>query len=465
MKKLFILLALLPFISLAQRYEGERNKKGEPDGEGVIYFDNLSGGFTEKLEGTFKNGAPTKGKSFRYFKENGRIQMKFEGKFKLKQKGVFHKLSDLVATGKIAFYYYEENEFYNDRGYYVIWGDYDGKNIRNSCCVSGKKRQMCHNPNANWNNWTEKLTPEAMQYFKELFPSVGSACVFDRKPEFQRIHVARKHDSFIRLNNIRWSGPVKNGLLDGKGNGYLTTTSDDGGSLNYTFEGEFREGVPVMVTIHREYYWDKNGWINSREDKSTVRVSTGELRNNLRPFKIERLSGKSYWRQDTSYEGYVDENFNFKSDYAEEAKKDQIEKENAAWGSLFNAVGKVVGGTLTVMNELAPGSTNSNKGLEFDEKECKAPSGDLVKTDFFGQKLLYYHYEKNGVIKFRKYSWWIEYNVYIYSFDESKKHYQASTSSYEPYELGLGPVLVTEYKTYEEMETAIVNTLLKAEKQ
>ena len=457
-----ISLLLSTFLSItmfAQHYEGERNKKGEPHGQGVMFFDNVDNTYNEKLEGTFKNGIPQKGKSYRYYKESGRLQMIFEGKFKIKEKSVLRKLSDLNATGDIVSYFYEDSKNYNDRGYQVKWGKYDNGFLK-GCMLFCKKKKIRYVEGNNFTSKEKEMTPEAQKFYNELYSHVGSAWIFDRKPEFDRIHVTRKIDSFIKLNNIHWAGSVKNGFLDGKGDGYLSTTSDNGGSLDYTFEGEFREGVPVNVTISRKYYWDKNGWINSREDKSSIRVTTGDLRNNMRPFKVESISGKSKWQLDTSYEGFVDGNFQFKSDYAENAEKEQVEKQNKAWGALFNAVGKTVGGTLAVAEKIAPGSNgnSANNVIELETNKCKAPSGKLILTDLldlFGTGD--YKHENDGKLYFRykNKSTWVSYNI-IYDNDKEFQYYHAWNSG-----ISNGFIPDKKCKTYDEMINNIYEAINK----
>lgn len=87
-------------------YEGKKDKKGLPHGNGTMYFEptyyNVV--YVEALEGEFKNGSPVKGKSIRYFKNNGKLEMKFEGKFFPKWEGVPRNLGDLNVEGNLLFY-------------------------------------------------------------------------------------------------------------------------------------------------------------------------------------------------------------------------------------------------------------------------------------------------------------------------------------------------------------------------
>ena len=438
-----------------KNYEGDTDKEGRPDGYGTMYFEPKYGNiaYTEKLEGLWKKGVPVSGKAYRHFKENGKPRMKFEGEFKLKKKGVLNYLEDLKLKGNMVFYSYNEDSEYQTRGNQVFWGYYDGK-IKNGYYLATKTKQMGTIRNGEYGRLGKNgaLTAEAQKYYNEISP-LGSAWIFDRKPEFERIHVVRKKDSFIKLNNIYWSGSIKNGLLDGKGSGSVSTTLDKNNTVQYSIEGEFREGAPLNVRIYRillhkalvNNMWTHNKWVTEKVDESTVEVTTGELRNNLRPFRVDRIRGSSYWREDTSYEGYVDENFKFKSDYAEEAKKEQIEKENQAWGALFNAVGAAVGGTINVLNKLAPDTPSKSYdtgSIEIDWDNCKEPSVELeIIPCFFDCE---WESEEPGVIAFKNSSNKYKYKIRCHP-DKTFRFYEVK-----------GPYAQGFYKTKEEMMKAIV---------
>lgn len=441
-KILLMLLAVLPLTTFAQQYEGERNKDGQPDGQGVMCFKSVTNGviFDERIEGTFKKGVPQKGKAYRTYRKDGRPKYIFEGKFKLKKEGVLRNLADLLKTGNIIFYYYEDGDNYKKYGYEITWGPYKNNDMKNYYGLSCKDKTMYYITNDRVERTTTQLTAEAKRLYDELYSHVGSAWIFDRNPEFDGFRVKRKQDSFVKLDNIHWAGSVKNGFIDGKANGFLSMRTSEDGTLNYTFEGEFREGVPVNVTIERKYYWDKNGWYNSRKDNSTVQVSTGNLRNNLRPFLVKSISGSSHYSSDTSYEGYVDENFKFKSDYCDQARKEQIEKENQAWGALFGAVAKAVGTTAKIANEIAPQGSGS---VEIDWSNSKEPSGDLTTTVIGGG---HYTHLNKGIIKIK--------NGNRYSYN--KVYGDSGGKNFWYYEVSGPKVLNKRCKTKEEMIDAII---------
>jgi len=392
------MMVCMPVLGFSQsatqpiNYEGATDKEGRPDGYGTMHFDAVYNGiaYTERLEGTWKKGVPVEGKCFRYYKDSGKIRMRFEGKFKMKEKGVLRNLWDLKWIGNIVFYYYEDNKYYDERGYFVRYGEYDYEkdHIKKGYCVSSKKKAMTPLTNGIIGDWSTNLSPEARKYLDELFPSVGSAWIFDREPEFQRRNVAGKKDSFVKLNNISWSASLTNGFLDGKGCGSFTKKLANNKTLEYTFEGEFRNGVPVNVRINRTLLIKGFYWTSDKADESIIQVTTGELRNNLRPFKVDNIKGRSFWHEDYSYEGYVDENFKFKSDYSEQADKEWIAKTNKAWEGLYKTTAAAIGTVAAVANKLAPNTpskTYDTGSVEIDWGECKEPSGDLVQEfNIFG---------------------------------------------------------------------------------
>jgi len=65
------------------------------------------------------------------------------------------------------------------------------------------------------------------------FTATGSAWVFDGEK-----------DGLVLMNNLRWTGKVTNGMLDGKGDGFLVTTAKNGDNTYYSFSGTFRNGFP-----------------------------------------------------------------------------------------------------------------------------------------------------------------------------------------------------------------------------
>lgn len=169
-----LLLAFLSITLFAQRYEGEKDKKGKPDGFGKMYFDvsYLGKDCQEIIEGTFEKGIPIRGKSFRYNKEDGRIRMKFEGDFTVRYKRKkIESLDDLIAVGNVVFYNYDENsERYGLYGYIVEWGHLTEKGINDGYWLSAKKKKMGKIIDGKWGKAgsTGEFTPEGQKYYNEL---------------------------------------------------------------------------------------------------------------------------------------------------------------------------------------------------------------------------------------------------------------------------------------------------------
>ena len=401
-------------------YEGDTDREGRPDGYGTMYFEPKYGNiaYTEKLEGIWKKGEPVSGKAYRYFKENGKPRMKFEGEFKLKKKGVLNYLEDLKLKGDMVFYSYNEDSQYQTRGNQVVWGYYDGK-IKNGNYLFTKTKQMGSIRNGEYGKLGKNgaLTAEAQRYYNEVSP-LGSAWILDRKPVFRNNHMVNIEDRFIKLKDIYWSGSVINGLLDGKGEGFYTWKEGQQ-SVGYTIEGEFNNGVPVKATIRRNFLYDGGSVFSQVSVYSSLILTMGELQNNARPILVESLTHKND-KYDVSYSGYVDSNFKLLENYAAAEKQKELDKENAAWGALFNAVGAVVGGAISLANKLAPDtpSKSYDMGLsEIDESKCIEPSGELIPEKRF--EGAYLKCRNEGVFVFKnghKYTYNEMYGVISKSF-------------------------------------------------
>jgi len=348
-----------------QHYEGETNAKGEPNGYGTLYFYEVDGTYNEKLEGTFQDGVPVRGRSFRYFKSDGRPKMRFSGTFQLKKKGVLNKLSDLLATGNIVFFYYEDSKSYNDNGIQVAWGENEGNDLSNGFWLSCKKKQVGRITNGKWGKLDSSgfLTAEAQKYYNEIVPPAGSAWLLFRKPVYGDL--SDTVDEFFKCDEVHWKGAINNGLIDGKGEGTATVKLGKA-TVDYKIAGTFRDGVPVSVTIDRTY--SDNSHFDKRYNESSILLTMGNLRNNLREFNIESLSSK-YLRFDFSYSGYVDENFQFKEDYTAEMKEAKKDREYQA----MMGFGKVMQGAIAVSTLLS--DSGSGGGTYKESSSSKSDTG------------------------------------------------------------------------------------------
>lgn len=206
---LFLLFTLLSITLFAQCYDGEFNKRWKPEGVGTMYFNNYyrANATRERLEATFVNGFPISGKSFSYYKLDGRYRMKFEGKFTTDFKGISN-LGYLNAKGNIAFYYYEEDSDYNKYGFQVEWGHYDKDRITDGYWLSAKKKQMGVIKEGQRGKAGKKgdLTPEALKYLNELDSIKNTIKNKNKRPNQKFIEQEAMIESLMNLDKgmDRW---------------------------------------------------------------------------------------------------------------------------------------------------------------------------------------------------------------------------------------------------------------------
>ena len=249
MKKIISFLigmVLFPAIMYAQKYEGETNKKGQPEGQGVITF-NHPDGMVEILEGTFEKGMPVKGKSKR-FDKYGRIEMEFEGTFQPKKKGVFTKLSDLICNGNLLFMYYESDRTYVYYGYSAEWGPYVGNKLTNQSYLGTKS------------NTKDEIPPEGLKYYDYLFPQYVYHLTKE-ETDTQYLSLVKCQGSFdvpsafdkkmehFTITDI--CGTVSDNVPDGTVYG-LAYKDDDKYELYY-FNGDFEKGNLKKINTLKQY--------------------------------------------------------------------------------------------------------------------------------------------------------------------------------------------------------------------
>ena len=278
MLRFSILLICMVFsaISNAQQYEGEKNKKGQPDGQGVIIFNN--GDCIEKFEGTFAKGMPVQGKSTRIDKY-GRLQMEFEGTVHPRKKGVFTELADLLCYGNIAYYNYENAEYYKMFGYYVNKGYFEGDRLKN-----GLKYGVKNIPKM-------EMTPEIKKYYDYLLPLY----TYDLMKEQGDVYFSRlkKSQGFFELPSIIDQKIEKYTITHAIGNNAdnqlnglvygLAYKDNDKERLCY-FKGEFVNGHLSKIKTLKQYINDdkvRNCYINSVAQKYTPFTSQEDFENYL----------------------------------------------------------------------------------------------------------------------------------------------------------------------------------------
>ena len=143
------------------------------------------------------------------------------------------------------------------------------------------------------------------------FKSEGAAWLLDRKPDYDPHFTNTRNgrtDSWFKCTNIKWTGEVKNGMLNGKGDGYALVKTKMG-DVYYSVSGEFRDGVIVNAWVNRGYVLVKG--LTDRKDFSTVKVTMGVPVDGNRPFRlVSRIKGDKQFCKD--YCGFVDDQFQFK---------------------------------------------------------------------------------------------------------------------------------------------------------
>ena len=157
-------------------YKGETNAKGEPDGNGIMLFDEGDKYYT--IEALFRDGIPVSGKTIVRRKKDDAVTLRFEGTYYLRHRGVFNGRNDLSVKGVIELYNFEDDKSYKDNGYsvYFTGEDYDSSSRYNDFIqVRTRQREMRIMHNGRWGSWTTQLTPEAEEYYNLLYPAYLSS--------------------------------------------------------------------------------------------------------------------------------------------------------------------------------------------------------------------------------------------------------------------------------------------------
>ena len=136
------------------------------------------------------------------------------------------------------------------------------------------------------------------------FKSVGAAWIMDRYPDLNDDRLRRK-DKFLYCNDIKWTGTIKNGLLDGAGDGYVIINTNHGDEC-YSISGVFENGIIKNAIISRG--WERESTWFKEKDYSTVSITMRPLQDGIRVFNITDIS-KDEKRKLAPYSGLADENF------------------------------------------------------------------------------------------------------------------------------------------------------------
>ncbi len=89
--------------------------------------------------------------------------------------------------------------------------------------------------------------------------------------------------SFTKLDNVKWSGTVENGLITGKGTAFIMKANN---TIFYFISGEFQHGLPLGRPTIDTYYMDDSK-PSSVTFRSATSVTVGELSENLAKFQNE----------------------------------------------------------------------------------------------------------------------------------------------------------------------------------
>jgi len=116
--------------------------------------------------------------------------------------------------------------------------------------------------------WKKVMDLNTITYF-EILPMdevdefiYTDKCEFTSKPSFDALFATGKgwfftDDISVQLDNIKWSGTVRNGLINGYGTGYCKNLKDQ---IYYFISGEFEDGFPkgeVVFAVY-EYKYEKS---------------------------------------------------------------------------------------------------------------------------------------------------------------------------------------------------------------
>ena len=130
--------------------------------------------------------------------------------------------------------------------------------------------------------------------------------------------------NMIRIDNLRWTGAVKNGMLDGRGDGFIVR-EEDGKKTYRSFSGGFVEGIPngemrMLKTIYRS---PGNGYPFKQ---STEKYTVGNMSDGMASIEAT-LEEKGSWGSvvRTKKIGFIDQQGNLAIPFMyDEVKKDFV---------------------------------------------------------------------------------------------------------------------------------------------
>ena len=106
-------------------------------------------------------------------------------------------------------------------------------------------------------------------------------------------------DHFVLYDNVFWTGGVKNGMIDGRGDGFVVRKDKSDENEYRSISGEFKNGFPKGNVIYARGLPEvKKGWGSSYLTVSKETVEVGDMCESLAKYKIAS--------QRNSFYGYVD---------------------------------------------------------------------------------------------------------------------------------------------------------------
>ena len=301
MKNVFFCIALLLLTTLSAmaqyQYKGQTDKKGLPHGQGVMTWSDGS-----SFEGTFSKGNPVKGTFIAY--KNGKRVSKGTGFYMTKKHPKGQLLSsDILENGYVekailgpkgllykGEYRYGVAEgkgecFFFEKGGYIYSGSWENNYPTTTLCVkaNGMHRGVKDPDTHKWltRNYRKGHDKEAERLWKKYEPYriFGELCNYeylldDLKNTGTAMIVPLNNPSNLEIQgDVRWSGDVRNGKIQGSGIGFVSVSG------NYLFiRGMFNDGFP-------------QGKVNFDYPNKKFTVVIGDAHNGFSNFMVDNKYG------------------------------------------------------------------------------------------------------------------------------------------------------------------------------
>ncbi len=87
---------------------------------------------------------------------------------------------------------------------------------------------------------------QTKQFPYEALKQEGAALLFIAFPKYSNFQDLKDEQILYQVPNAKWSGAIKNGKIDGYGEGYICSAKGPNKkTVAYYFEGSFKEGAPI----------------------------------------------------------------------------------------------------------------------------------------------------------------------------------------------------------------------------